>query len=165
MRAALLSAALVLGLAQTALATSALAAPDVAEVKVTIGPDLAKKTETIGTREFDLLSTDLRRSIERKLRPHPGGGTLALVIEDATPNRPTAQQLSKTPGLSMDSFGIGGARISGAYVDPTGTRTPIDYSWYETDIRQARHRGTWSDAETAFDKLAVRLSKDQFGPR
>ncbi len=165
MRAALLSAALVLGLAQASLATPALAAPVVAEVKVSISPDLAKKAETIGTREFDLLSTELRRSIQRKLPPRADGGTLALVIEDATPNRPTMQQLSKTPGLSLDSFGIGGARISGAYVDPAGTRTPIDYSWYETDIHQARHGGTWNDAETAFDRLAVRLSKDQFGPR
>lgn len=165
MRAALISAALALGLAQTALATPALAAPVVAEVKVSIGPDLAKKADTIGTREFDLLSTDLQRSVERKLRPRPGGGTLSLVIEDATPNRPTMQQLSKTPGLSMSSFGIGGARISGVYVDPTGNHTPIDYSWYETDIRQARHGGTWNDAELAFDKLAARLAKDQFGPR
>jgi hypothetical protein len=165
MRAALLSAALALGLAQTVLATPALAAPAVAEVKVSIGPDLAKKAETIGTREFDLLTTDLKRSIERKLSPRPGGGTLALVIEDAKPNRPTAQQMSRTPGLSMESFGVGGARISGVYVAPGGARTPIDYSWYESDIRQARYGATWSDAETAFDKLAVRLSKDQFGPR
>jgi hypothetical protein len=162
MRAALLSAALVLGFAQAA---PAFAAPAVAEVKVSIGPELAKKTDTIGTREFDLLKTDLRRSVERRLPPRAGGGTLALVIEDARPNRPTMQQLSKKPGLSLDSFGVGGARITGVYVGPTGARTPIDYSWYETDIRQARHSTTWTDAETAFDRLAARLAKDQYGPK
>lgn len=161
MRAALLSAVLVLGLGQAA---PAFAAPAVAEVRVSIGPDLAKKADTIGTREFDRLATDLRRSVERKLPPRPGGGTLTLVIEDARPNRPTMQQLSKTPGLSLDSFGVGGARITGAYVDPAGARTPIDYSWYETDIRQARHNTTWTDAGTAFDRLAARLAKDQYGP-
>jgi hypothetical protein len=161
MRAALLSAALVLSLAA---ATPALAAPAVAKVEVSIGPDLAKQADTLGTREFDRLSTELKRSIQRKLPSRPGGGTLALVIADAKPNRPTMQQLSQKPGLSMESFGVGGARITGAYVAPDGTRTPIDYSWYETDIRQARHNTTWTDAETAFDRLAARLVKDQYGP-
>jgi hypothetical protein len=67
----------------------------------------------------------------------PGGGVLTLVIDDARPNRPTPQQLMTTQGLSMESFGVGGARISGDYVDPAGKRTPIAYSWYETDIRWA----------------------------
>jgi hypothetical protein len=160
MRAALLSAALVLA----AVATPALAAPTVAEVKVSIGPDLAKKTDVLDDRELARLSADLKRSVERKLTLSPGGGALSLVIEDAKPNRPTARQLSKTPGLSLDSFGVGGARITGVYVDPTGASTPIDYSWFETDIRQARHAATWTDAGTAFDRLAVRLAKDQYGP-
>ena len=160
MRAALLSAALLLGLAQPALA-----APDVSEVKVSIGPELAKKVDDIGTRDFDILTAELRRSIERKTPPRPGGGTLSLVIEDAKPNRPTPQQMSNKPGLSLESFGVGGARISGEYVDPAGNRTPIAYAWYETDIRWARYGSTWHDAETAFDRLADRLAKDQFTAR
>jgi hypothetical protein len=160
MRAALLSAALLLGLAQ-----SALAAPTVSEVKVSIGPELAKKVDDLGTRDFDILTAELRRSVERKTPPRPGGGTLTLVIEDAKPNRPTPQQMSAKPGLSMESFGVGGARISGEYVDPTGKRTPIAYSWYESDIRWARYGSTWHDAENAFDRLADRLAKDQFSDR
>jgi hypothetical protein len=157
MRVALLSALLALGAAQ-----AALAAPAVSQVRVSIGADLAKKADTLGTREFEILSRDLKRSVERKLKPGPGGGVLDLVIEDARPNRPTLEQLGKTPGLSYESFGVGGARISGDYVDPAGNRTPIAYDWYETDIRWARTGGTWHDAETAFDRLADRLSKDQF---
>ena len=160
MRAALVSALLLLGAAQPALA-----APAVSEVKVSIGPALTQKVDEIGTREFDILTAELRRSIERKMPPRPGGGTLNLVIDDAKPNRPTPQQMSNTPGLSLDSFGVGGARISGEYVDAAGKITPIAYSWYETDIRWARYGSTWHDAESAFDRLAVRLAKDQFGDK
>ena len=84
------------------------------------------------------------------------------VIEDAKPNRPTPQQMSNTLGLSLESFGVGGARISGQYVDPAGVSTPIAYAWYETDIRWARYGSTWHDAGVAFDRLAARLAKDQF---
>jgi hypothetical protein len=166
MRAAVLFAAFTLSLGALSLAgtSPALAAPVVAEVKVSIGPELAKKTEVLGRRDFEDLSRALRRAVERKLRLRPGGGTLNLVIEDARPNRPTPEQLSRTAGLSMESFGVGGARIGGDYVDPAGARTPIAFSWYETDIRWARYGGTWHDAETAFDKLADRLAKDQYGP-
>uniref|UniRef100_B0SXF7 Uncharacterized protein n=1 Tax=Caulobacter sp. (strain K31) TaxID=366602 RepID=B0SXF7_CAUSK len=160
MRVALLSALLLLGAAQPVLAT-----PAVSEVRVSIGPALTRKADEIGAREFDILAAELRRSVERKLPPRPGGGTLNLVIEDARPNRPTPQQMSNTPGLSLESFGVGGARISGDYVDAAGKATPIAYSWYETDIRWARYGSTWHDAESAFDRLADRLAKDQFGDR
>jgi hypothetical protein len=163
MSAPLPSAALALVLS-AGLASAALAAPVVAEIKVSVGPDLARKIDLVAPRDLDGLSSDLRHAVERKLRLRPGGGTLNLVIEDAKPNRPTPQQLSRKAGLSMESFGVGGARIGGDYVDPAGTRTPIAFSWYETDIRWARYGGTWHDAQTAFDKLADRLVKDQYGP-
>jgi hypothetical protein len=160
MRVALVSALLLLGAAQTALA-----APAVSSVKVSIGSKLADKADDLGPREFEILASELQRSVERRLPPRPGGGTLSLVIEDAKPNRPTAQQLGNTPGLSLESFGVGGAKISGAYVDPAGQSTPIAYSWWESDIRWARYGSTWHDAEDAFDRLADRLAKDQFGER
>ena len=160
MRAALLSVVLLLGVAPPALA-----APAISEVRVSIGPELAKTVDDIGARDLDILTAELRRSVERKTPPRPGGGTLTLVIEDAKPNRPTPQQMFNTPGLSLDSFSIGGARISGAYVDVAGQRTPIAYSWYENDIRWARHGSTWHDAEVAFDRLADRLAKDQYSDK
>jgi hypothetical protein len=70
-----------------------------------------------------------------------------------------------TQGPVDESFGNGGATISGDYVDPTGVRTPIAYSWYGDDIRWARYGSTWHDAEDAFDRLAVRLAKDQFATK
>jgi hypothetical protein len=157
MRVALVSALLLLGAAQPALA-----APAVSEVKVSIGPKLAEKVKDIGQRDFDILASQLQRAVERRLPPRPGGGTLELVIEDAKPNHPTPQQMGNTPGLSYQSFGVGGARISGRYVDPAGKSTPIAYSWYEGDIRWARYGSTWHDAEDAFDRFASRLVKDQF---
>jgi hypothetical protein len=157
MRIALLAATLLLGAVQPALA-----APAVSEVKVSIGAALAKKADELGVREFDILTAELQRSVERRLPPKPGGGTLTLVIEDAKPNRPTPGQIFKTPGLSLESFGVGGATISGAYVDPAGQRAPIAFSWWESDIRWARYGSTWHDAEDAFDRLADRLAKDQF---
>ena len=157
MRAALVSALLLLGAAQTALA-----APAVSTVKVSIGPKLAEKVDDLGQRDLDILASQLQRAVERRLPPRPGGGKLDLVIEDARPNRPTPQQLGKTPGLSFDSFGVGGASITGRYVDPAGQGTPVRYSWWESDIRWARYGSTWHDAENAFDRLADRLAKDQF---
>jgi hypothetical protein len=157
MRAALIAAVLLLSAAQPALA-----APAVSSVKVSIGPALADKVDEIGQRDLDILTAQLQRTVERRLPSRADGGTLTLVIDDARPNRPTPQQLMTTQGLSMESFGIGGARISGDYVDAAGARTPIAYSWYGDDIRWARYGSTWQDAEQAFDRFAVRLAKDQF---
>lgn len=147
----------------------ALAAPNVAAVRVAIGPDLAKKTEIMDAREFDYLSKQLQQSIEKKLDRSgslsPDGGDLYLVIEDARPNRPTLQQMSSQPGLSFSSFGVGGAHLSGEYRAKSGERTPVDYSWYETDITRAPYNSTWSDADTAFDRLANKLVKNEFSGR
>lgn len=156
----LVSAMLLLGAAQPALA-----APAVSSVKVSIGPGLADRADEIGDRDLAGLAADLQSSVERRLPAIQDGGVLTLVIDDARPNRPTAQQLLTTQGLSPESFGNGGARISGDYVAPDGRRTPIAYSWYGDDIRWARYGSTWSDAEDAFDRLAVRLAKDQFVER
>jgi hypothetical protein len=153
----------------TIAAGPALAAPDIATVRVAIGSDLAKKTEIMDAREFDYLTKQLQRSVEEKLDRSgslgPEGGDLYLVIEDARPNRPTLRQMSKQPGLSFSSFGVGGAHVSGEYRAKSGERTPVDYSWYETDITRAPYNWTWSDADTAFDRLANKLAKNEFSGR
>ena len=157
---ALLSAALIassaLGMATTASA---------ADVSVAIGPDLQKKADDYGTRELDYLSKSLTRSVERALTRNGAlvspDSAIKLVIEDAKPNRPTMQQMSNKPGLSMDSFGIGGARVTGTVTSPTGSVTPVSFSWYETDIRNSLPSTTWSDAQTSFDRFAYRLAKGE----
>jgi hypothetical protein len=143
-------------------ATTALAAP--ASVNVTVAPKLQAKFEkTFGLREADLLTKDLRTAVEKSLADKTAyeGARVELVLTDVKPNRPTFKQLGDTPGLSYDSFGVGGAAIQGRVVAADGTETPIDYKWFETDIRQARFNWVWSDAEWTFDRFARRLARGQ----
>lgn len=143
-------------------ATTALAAP--AAVDVTVGAELQKKFEkTYGDRERELLTRDLRASVEKSLanRAAYDGARVELVLIDVKPNRPTFKQLGDTPGLSYESFGVGGAAIAGRVIAADGTETPIDYKWFETDIRQARHSWVWSDAEWTFDRFARSLARGQ----
>lgn len=150
-------------LAASAVAFAVQAAPlgPVAEIHVTIGPDLQAKADEYGQRELDYLAADLRKSVEQALDRggdlSPTGGTLDLVIEDAVPNRPTMRQMALKPGLSYESFGIGGARIGGALTTADGQRIPVGFRWYETDIRWSQAASTWTDARNTFDRFARRL--------
>ncbi len=74
-----------------------------------------------------------------------------------SPIVPTFKQLSDKPGLSYESFGIGGAKIEGQAVAPDGAVTPLKYSYYETDIRQSWAHSTWYDAEWTINRFAARL--------
>lgn len=141
-------------------ATGADAAP--AEVQVQIGPKLQKAaTESLGVNEVDRLAADLKRRVERELA-RTGvleGARIELTLVDATPNRPTFKQLGDRPGLSYESYSLGGARIEGRAVAVDGAITPIRYEWYESDIRYAPYRVTWSDADAAFGQFARRLAR------
>lgn len=160
-----LPAILITAVIGAAAAFPALAAPagGVSTINITIGADLQDKADKYGVREFDYLKADLRKSIEQELTKTGDlvatGGTLDLVIEDATPNRPTMQQMSKTPGLSYESRGIGGAEISGVLTTADGASIPVSYRWYESDIANVRVSSTWSDAQTSFDRFARKLAK------
>ena len=143
-------------------ATAALAAP--ASVNVSVGSELqAKAVKTLGVREVNDLATELRTTVEKQVAKNPAydGARIELVLTDAQPNRPTFKQLSDLPGLSYESFGIGGARIEGVAIAATGAVTPINYKYYEDDIRWARHGGTWADAENAFQMFASDLRRGE----
>ncbi len=143
-------------------ATPALAAPAV--VSVSVAPELQKKFEkTYGVREAHLLTKGLQSSVEKALARTGAqdDARVTLSLTDVKPNRPTFKQLGDTPGLSMESFGVGGAAIEGKVVTADGKETPIRYRWYETDIREAQSRWVWTDAEFAFDRLARRLARGQ----
>lgn len=141
-------------------AAAALAAP--AAVSVSIGPDLQEKAaKTYGVKDVDRLAVQLQRDVERELARTGAyhDGRVELVLVDAVPNRPTFKQMSDTPGLSMQSFGIGGATIEGRAVAADGAVTPLRYRWYETDIRQTWANWIWTDAEYTFDRFARNLSE------
>ena len=143
-------------------ATAASAAP--ASVNVTIGPELqVKAAKSLGQRDVNDLASELRTQVERQLTKTGAydGQRIELELTDVQPNRPTFKQLADTPGLSYESFGIGGARIEGSAIAPDGKVTPISYRYYETDIRDARRGGTWADAQWTIDRFAYRLGRGQ----
>jgi hypothetical protein len=150
-------AAVTLGLALAA--GSAIAAPD---VQVTVGPKLSDKAvKTYGIREVETLADRLRHDVQRELArtgAYPDG-RIELTLVDAKPNRPTSKEMGAKPGLSFQSFGVGGARIEGRIVAANGSVRSLSYSWYETDIRNAPYQSTWGDAEYTFDNFARRLSR------
>jgi hypothetical protein len=138
----------------------AAAAP--ASVTVTISPELqAKAVKDYGVREVDRLADDLRKSVERQAAKAPAfdGARIVLELADAKPNRPTFKQLSDHPGLSFQSFSVGGAAIEGHAVLPGGRVAPLSYSYYETDIHYAHLAGVWGDAQAAIDGFATRLRR------
>ena len=127
-------------------------------VTVAVGPELASKADRLGMREIDELREDLAKSVGRALT-RSGAQRADLVLEMATPNRPTFEQLGRRPGLSFWSVGLGGASITGTITKADGTVQPVSYRWYENDIRQVRGYTTWTDAERAFDLLSYKIAK------
>lgn len=150
--------------AALSLAGAALAAPlsTVSTVQVAIAPELQEKAaEEYGVKDVNRLADELRQDVTRQLERTGvlAGGRVELVLTDVKPNRPTMKQMGDTPGLSYQSFGVGGAAIEGRAIAADGSVTPIRYQWYESDIRQSWYQTTWADAEHAFDRFARRLSR------
>lgn len=159
MRVLMFAAFAALGLVGSALAAPA---PDASNVDVTLSPELRKKAaETYGTRDVERLAAELKKDVARELDRTGvlAGGRVELTLVDVKPNRPTFKQLGDKPGLSFQSFGIGGAEIEGRAISLDGDVTPIRYRWYETDIRNSSYQHTWGDAEHAFDRFANRLGR------
>jgi hypothetical protein len=142
------------------LASVAQAAP--ASVDVAVGPLLqAKGEKTYGVRDVRQLADELRADVQRQLTRTGAydGAKVELVLSDAVPNRPTFKQLGDQPGLSYQSFGLGGARIDGRIVTADGRETPVSYRYYESDIRYARYDSTWSDADWTISRFAYELAR------
>jgi hypothetical protein len=154
--------ALLIATAALMAAGPALAAP--AAVTVTVAPALQKTfTTKYGEREAERLTANLQASVERAVSQSTmfEGARIELTLMDVKPNRPTFKQLGDKPGLSMQSFGVGGAAIEGKIVAPDGQATPLSYSWYETDITNAVANWVWSDAEWVFDRFAAKLARGE----
>jgi len=131
-------------------------------IVVQLSPALRHEAETnLGVREVERLADDLKREVGRSL-DRTGvldGARLELTLVDVRPNRPTFQQMSHQPSLSLESFSVGGATIEGKAIAVDGTVTPLRYRWYETDIRNARFHSTWADADSAISQFANRLAR------
>lgn len=138
----------------------------VADVTVTVGPELREKADEYGVKEVERLAADLEADVEQALArqgrltgAQAGGARLELVLVDAQPNRPTMEQMQDTPGLSMESLSIGGAEIEGRFVHADGTVTPVAYRWYDKDLTEALGASTWWTAQRAFDRFAEKVAK------
>lgn len=158
----ILTLAVVAALAGAPAALAQTSAP--ASVHVTVGAELMKKaTTTYGVAEVERLAAELQADVSREVGRTGvlSGGKVELVLVDAVPNRPTFKQMGDKPGLSFQSFGLGGAKIEGQLISVDGQVTPVSYKWYETDIEHAWPKSTWSDAQWTFDRFAGRLARGQ----
>ncbi|MEE2526473.1 hypothetical protein V0U79_08845 [Hyphobacterium sp. HN65] len=134
--------------------------------EITIGEELEAKGDDYGRREFDRLTRTLSADLERELRSvylladGNAEAMLFVVIEDATPNRPTFAQQGVS-GLSWQSYGRGGAHITAELRTADGTvLSTYEYSWTTPSIQDARYASVWTDAYRTFDRFAARLADD-----
>lgn len=140
--------------------TSLLVSPvlaDSLQVNVTYGGKAEKAIEkTYGERERATLGNMLTRNLTRELGTQ--AARVEVVVNDVVPNRPTFKQLGDRPGLSFQSYGIGGADISGKAYDRAGNLLgQVNYDWYG-DILWANTAWTWSDADRAMYQFSRRLA-------
>ena len=119
-----------------------------------------------GDRDIERLTERLESKLEQKfakkgiLISDTASTILRITIEDAKPNRPTFNQLSKQPSLSFQSIGNGGAELQAELIAAGGRSLgTMSYRYYETDIRDARFGGTWGDAHRAFGRFASKAAK------
>ena len=147
------TAVLVLGLSFGTLASA-----QALEVSVSYSAKAEKKmTETYGVREkaiiFDLVERNLKDNFGTK------AARVEVVINDLTANRPTFKEMGDRPGLSMQSFGIGGADVSGKAYDAAGNLIgQAEYEW-TGDILWAQGDWTWSDTDRTLSSFARKLAK------
>lgn len=154
-------------LAVTLAVTSAVSAQP-ADVTVTIGGRLQDQVEDLGARDVQRQADELAAAVRRELarRGAYPGAQVNLVLTDLKPNRPTFQQASDRPGLSvLDSISIGGAAIEGEVVTADGQRLPVRYSRYSNSIAEVRGFSTWQDADRAFDRLASNIASGRLVSR
>ena len=142
------------------LAIGALAVPALAQDPVSIspigfGPELTEKADEYGQRELDYLANEMREDLERELSGMLGenGLRLEVTILDATPNRPTMEQIRQNP--SHSSISIGGASLEARLLDASGAELEtFSYSWRSHNIQDVVGYSRWTDARRAMDRFA-----------
>jgi hypothetical protein len=121
-----------------------------------------------GENSLERLRQDLSEDMTQRLQKEGlqvaenAPAKLVLTIENVKNNRPTFNQLSREPGLSLESFGIGGAEIKGELFDSAGASLgTMDYRYYSSNIRDAKYSaGTWTDTKRAFGRFSRKAAQD-----
>jgi len=145
--------------AAAAMASAVHARP--AEVTVSIGPRVQQEAETLGARDLREQADELARTVRDTLAREGAlkGARIDLVLTELKPNRPTREQVARTPGLDpIRSVSIGGAAIEGQVTLSDGRVRPVRYDWFSSSIRDVFGFATWGDAERAYRYFANRLA-------
>jgi hypothetical protein len=150
-------------LAATAVSAAALADEPIEIAPIVFGDEMLEKADEYGERELDRLAGYLTDDLEQALRgiEMMDGTRLEVTLLDATPNRPTFQQLRDRVGLSMRSIGIGGAELEARLVSEDGrVLEEFDYSWSSHNLREVYGASTWYDARRAFHLFSRRVRNE-----
>jgi hypothetical protein len=135
----------------------------IALADIVISDTLANRASELGERDIELLENALRNDVERELAEAnlagTGGQVLTVVLEDATPNRPTFTQQGQSQRAPVAaSLGIGGAKVSATLTTPNGEIIArFRYSYGTPDVRFVIPGIEWADALRTFDRFATRL--------
>ncbi|MHB8286926.1 MAG: hypothetical protein ACYDD1_19925 [Caulobacteraceae bacterium] len=133
-------------------------------ISVETGQALQLKSGDFGPEAVTELTNDLASTVGKALAHSHNGAPVRvkLVLEDASPTRPTIAQLGRVPGMSERSIGLGGAWIDGYVLTADNKQLPISYSFYQTNLRDELAPSMWSDANRAFEQLADQLARGKY---
>ena len=129
-------------------------------ISVTLGPKVQADAEKLGEREVARQADRLAEVVSRALAGNARyeGAEIRLTLTDLQPNRPTFEQVSRTPGLSaIDSLSIGGAAVDIEVVGPNGDRMTGEVDYFSHSLAEVRGFSTWQDADRAYMRVASRL--------
>lgn len=127
-------------------------------VKVSFSKDAEKAfSEKYGMEE----KANIEESVREEIRKALGDGfNVEVIVESATPNRPTMYQMAKTPSLSFQSFSVGGADLKGIVFDKNGKQLgQAEYEYSTPFVYDAQYQWTWHDADWAIERFAKVLKK------
>lgn len=130
-------------------------------ISVNLGPRVQADAEKLGEREVarqaDRLAEVVGRALARTDRYD--GAEVRLTLTELKPNRPTFEQVARTPGLSaIDSLSIGGAAIEFEVIQPNGDRATGQLDYFSHSLAEVRGFSTWQDADRAYMRVAARLA-------
>lgn len=130
-------------------------------VNVTFGRAVQARSNDLGSAALEAQRSDLQREVRQALARYANDVLrVDLAIVDLQPNRPTSAQLGRSAQLSAgNSFGLGGAAITGAVTKVDGTVAPIRFRYFPTSLRDELANDDWADADEAYEELAHDLSK------
>ena len=128
------------------------------QINIVFDKKLEKKfAEDYGDKEKGVIADIIKQEIAKKFSGKDY--RYEISINELTPNRPTMQQMDNKPGLSYQSFGVGGANLSGKVFDQAGNLiAETKYDYYSNDIWHSQYDWTWHDAEWAVESFVKKLA-------